>query len=311
MRFDAPSASAKLKSLEIPVPDIDVLEQVNIAEGNNLYAVIEQALGKDTAALAYLKGVFYTIMPACFARIQQANLPAPTLSVLVSIGKSEGPKFAKHLKHWAEAGYPDSDQGKYLCTTYRNAHAQGVPEGEVAEVIIESAEIDAASRECTPTSGLAEAEEVKTYTNRHVYGGKVAVCFQSDKTKTGDHTIRIEAAEATTIRSFNWADKIAIQLSTRELPGVLATFLQLQGKFDGKGHGAQNDKWFTLENQPGKLFISVNTKGKTARSIPIGPGDCFGVVTLLMEQMLKNTPFLTADNLLSLIQRTAKMSQEA
>lgn len=311
MRFDAQSASTKLSRLEIPVPDNDTLEQINRLEGGSLNAVIDRALSGDNTAFFYLRGVFFTIMPGCKARLQQANLPAPSLAVLISLGKSEGPKFARNLKQWAEAGCPDTEQGQNLCNTYRKAHAQFAPGAEQPEVLIESEDVDSGSCEDVSSTAPGEPEEKKAYINRHVYGGKVAMCFQSDNTRSGEHTIRIEAAEATASKSYNWSDKVGIQLSTRELPGVLATFLQMQKNFEGKGHGSQNEKWFTLENQQGKVFISVNMRGKPPRSVPVGPGDCFGVVTLLIEQMLKNSPFLTADTLLSIIQRTGKMSQGA
>ena len=105
-------------------------------------------------------------------------------------------------------------------------------------------------------------------------------------------------------------DWVAGWRGMRKLPSVLATLLQIQSKFEGKGHGAQNEKWFVLENQPGKVFLSVNAKGVASRSLPIGPGDCYQVSTLVIEQMLKNSPFLTADTLLSLIKRTGLMASQ-
>ena len=308
MHFDAQSASAKLTSLRIPVPAIDVLGEVYKTEGDDLIDAIERAQAGDNSALHYLRGVFFTILPGCAERILQANLPQPSLPVLIGIGKAQGPQFSQQLKHWSEGGYADSDVGRSLCETYRNAHSQ-FSSSQEPEVLIEATDIEAAEEPVTFDSACEPAGE-KTFVSRHVYGGKVAVCFQSDTTRGGEHTIRIEAAEITASKKFNWSDKISIQLSGRELPSVLATFMQMQGKFDGKGHGAQNEKWFTIENQPGKVFLSVNTKGRPPRSLPIGPGDCFGVVTLLIEQMLKNSPFLSADTLLNIVQRTAQITPQ-
>lgn len=308
MRFDAHTASSKLSSLRIPAPSLDVLDEVYKSEGDYLSDAIDRAHAGDNSALHYLRGVFFTILPGCAERILQAKLPQPSLPVLISIGRAEGPKFSQNLKQWSEAGYAASDVGRYLCDTYRNAHSLYSSSVE-PEVLIEAAEIEAV--EDSVTSGTAcEPAGEKTFITRHVYGGKIAVCFQSDTTRGGEHTIRIEAAESIASKRYNWSDKISIQLSGRELPGVLATFMQIQTKFDGKGHGAQNEKWFTIENQTGKVFLSVNTKGRTARSVPIGPGDCFGVVTLLIEQMLKNSPFLSADTLLNIVKRTAQIAPQ-
>ena len=238
MRFDAQSASAKLSSLRIPIPSSDVLDEVYQSEGDALSDAIERAQAGDHTALHYLKGIFFTILPGCVERIRIANLPQPSLSVLINIGKVEGPKFSQQLKQWSDSGCADSDIGRYLCDTYRSLHQQ-FSCLEEQEVLIEAAEIQT-SEEPVTSELSSESADKKTFVTRHVYGAKVALCFQSDTTRSGEHTIRIEAAEATASRTFNWAEKISIQLSGRELPGVLATFMQMQTKFDGKGHGAQN-----------------------------------------------------------------------
>ena len=124
MHFDAQSASAKLTSLRIPVPAIDVLGEVYKTEGDDLSDAIERAQAGDNSALHYLRGVFFTILPGCAERILQANLPQPSLPVLIGIGKAQGPQFSQQLKHWSEGGYADSDVGRSLCETYRNAHSQ-------------------------------------------------------------------------------------------------------------------------------------------------------------------------------------------
>lgn len=309
MRFDAPSVSAKLSGLRIPAPSFDVLNEVYKAEGDSLNDAIGRAQEGDSSALRYLRGLFFTILPGCAERIRLAGLPAPSLPVLISIGKAEGPQFSQQLKQWSEDGCADPVVGKYLRDTYQHAHLLFSTPLE-PEVLIEAEGIHNPDEFETP-GHANEAPGEKTYITRHVYGGKVALCFQSDTTRSGEHTIRIEAAESTTSKRYNWNDKISIQLSGRELPGVLATFLQMQSKFSGKGHGAKNEKWFTIENQPGKVFFSVNTKGQPARSVPIESGDCFGVVTLLIEQMLKNSPFLSPETLLNIVQRTTRTAVQA
>ncbi|VVP59642.1 hypothetical protein [Pseudomonas fluorescens] len=310
--FNARVTTSDLLRLKIPAPSIEVLEEIHSLEGSTLTSSIERATTGDAQSIAYLQGIFFSVLPVVTDRLATAKLSPPSIPLLVAIGRAEGPLFAKALKRWVDSGCPENDDGEYLRRTYAKAlhvdfnRAAGRELDEAANDVSNGA-VDVGTAVGQPDEPLKQ-QSGKNYVNRHVYGGKVAVCFSADQTRTEEHTIRIEAAMASGTRTYNWEDKIAIQLSTRELPSVLATLLQIQSKFEGKGHGAQNEKWFVLENQPGKVYLSVNAKGATSRSLPIGPGDCYAVITLVMEQMLKNAPFLTAETLLSLIKRTGLMA---
>lgn len=145
------------------------------------------------------------------------------------------------------------------------------------------------------------------YLSQHIYGGKAAACFSADQTRAKVHTVRLEAAEASATRQYDWHRKIAIQLSQRELPLVLAVFMGWIQRFEGKGHGENNSKWFTIEAQGNKLYLSVNAKGQAPRGVPIMPGDGYAVTTLLIRQMLRNDPFLTPEILLSLVRKQAEL----
>ncbi|MBX8557085.1 hypothetical protein K5D56_21710 [Pseudomonas cichorii] len=306
--FNARVTSSDLLRLNLPVPSTEVLEEIHSLEGNTLTSSINRATAGDAQSKAYLQGIFFAVLPVVHERLATANFAPASIPLLVAIGRAEGPAFAKALKRWVDNGCPENADGDYLRMSYDRAmltYWNPPAGGEAANAANDSANL------CDPLSGIDESHKQQTgknYVNRHVYGGKVAVCFSTDQTRNQEHTIRIEAAVSSGGRVYNWDDKIAIQLSIRELPSVLATLLQFQNKFEGKGHGAQNEKWFVMENQPGKVFLSVNAKGSVSRSLPIGAGDCYQVSTLVMEQMLKNSPFLTADTLLSLIKRTGLMA---
>lgn len=309
--FNARVTTSDLLRLKIPAPSIEVLEEIHSIEGSTLTSSIERATAGDTQSIAYLQGIFFSVLPVVTDRLATAKLDPPSIPLLVAIGRAEGPVFAKVLKRWVESGCPADDDGTYLRGTYAKALLTNCNSQPAKEALQAANDVTNGSVGMDEAAGRTDEpprqEAGKNYVNRHVYGGKVAVCFSADQTRADEHTIRIEAAMASGTR-YNWEDKIAIQLSTRELPSVLATLLQLQGKFEGKGHGAQNEKWFVLENQPGKVYLSVNAKGVASRSLPIGPGDCYGVITLVMEQMLKNAPFLTSETLLALIKRTGLMA---
>lgn len=310
--FNARVTSSDLLRLKLPVPSTEVLEEIHSLEGNTLTSSIERATAGDPQSKTYLQGIFFSVLPVVNERLATAKFAPASIPLLVAIGRSEGPIFAKALKRWVENGCPENDDARYLRMSYDKAANTNLNCSVTSEAA--PAANDSASTSIDLGDPLTAIDEqqyqhsAKNYVNRHVYGGKVAVCFSADQTRTEEHTIRIEAALTSGGRSYNWDNKIAIQVSTRELPSVLATLLQIQNRFEGKGHGAQNEKWFVLENQPGKVFLSLNAKGEASRSLPIGPGDCYQVITLVMEQMLKNAPFLTAETLLSLIKRTGLMA---
>ena len=140
------------------------------------------------------------------------------------------------------------------------------------------------------------------------YASKAALCISADQTRSGVHTVRIEAAEAAAQRRSDWQQKIAVQLSRRELPLVLAVFMGWLDRFEGKGHGDNNSKWFIVENQSNKLFLSIHGKGQTPRGAPIQPGDGYAVTTLMLRQLLRNDPFLSPSILLSLVRREAALA---
>lgn len=169
----------------------------------------------------------------------------------------------------------------------------------------------AAAEDGDPVYSNVEEDDSKRdreYISYHIYSNRYAACFSADTTRGGHHTVRLEAAEVTATnngRKVNWSGKTAIQLSARELPLVLAVFLGFIPKFEGKGHGVNNEKWFTIEAQAGKIFLSVSSKGGQARGVQIPPGDAYNATTLLMRQMKKNDDFLSDDTIIRLVKRQA------
>lgn len=136
-----------------------------------------------------------------------------------------------------------------------------------------------------------ETVDADGYASRHIYGGKNAICFNADEKKSGDKTVRIEAAVAVRERQYDWKDKISIQLSHQEMIGVFSVFMGWVPSFEGKGHGAQSEKSFSIKMQDHevyKFYLSVNCKDKASRSAPISAFDGARLATFLLSQMLKN-----------------------
>ena len=111
---------------------------------------------------------------------------------------------------------------------------------------------------------------------------------------TGKHTVRLEAPAARGVRDYDWANRVSVQFTAKELLLLLAVLMGWLQKFEAKGHGASNEKWIVIERQPGKMWIAVNAKGQQGRGAPAQPGEINLIVALVLRQMLRNDPLLSA-----------------
>lgn len=138
-------------------------------------------------------------------------------------------------------------------------------------------------------------EQRPEYLSHHCYGGKAALCVQADETRGSKprQTVRIEAAVATAPRSYNWTDKVAIQLTRQELLQVAAVLMGLQPGVSYQNHGENNDKGFEVKNQKGGIFVRVFAKDKGVRAVPVTAEDAAEVQAIIFRAILKNWPWLT------------------
>lgn len=192
---------------------------------------------------------------------------------------------------------------------YRPRRAGQRGDSEVSGPLTEAQEVVpqllAAAR---PSAEGAQAVAGTLFQNHHIYGGKAASTWSTDTSRAGLHTVRIEAAGSVGTRQYDWQRKISVQLSEREMVLVLAVLMGWLTKFEGKGHGEGGSKWFSLERQEDCVFLLLRAKGQPAHGIPILPGDGFRAKAMLIEQMLKNSPFLNASLLLSLVRNDAQLA---
>ena len=126
----------------------------------------------------------------------------------------------------------------------------------------------------------------------HVYGGKAALCFESDMTKNEFPTVAMDAAISTSARQYDWANKVRIQMTKAELPAVLAVLLGSSPYCEFKSHGPQKDKGFSMERQGAKVFIKVFAKGQGVKAVPVEASDVFYITTLFIRQLQKSMPWM-------------------
>lgn len=139
----------------------------------------------------------------------------------------------------------------------------------------------------------------------HVYGGKAALCFEADETRSQFPTIALDAAQAISARQYNWGKKVRLQMTRAELPVVAAVLLGVQQRCEFKNHGQDNSKGFSMERQAGgKVFVKVFAKDEGVKAVPIEPADVFYVTALVMRQLQKACPWLDSAGIAGLIRAT-------
>lgn len=154
-----------------------------------------------------------------------------------------------------------------------------------------------------PEQAAGNGDQGGARMNKHVYGSKGALCFEPDETRGGVHTICLDAADATGPKQYNWGAKLRVQLTRDELLQVTSVLFGFLPKCEGKNHGPDNSKGFSLEDQGDKLFMRVFAKGHPIKTVPIFPEDAFYVAQLFLGQMKKNAPWLSANEILATLQR--------
>ena len=321
MAFNAITYQQSIRALALPVPDPHILSDIFAIEGDAMVRAVDAFNAGNEQAKNYLKGILYVVMPATRERLARRGLAVPGIGILISIGRHEGPGFSIKLKSWDEGGQDDGDDARYVRRTLarhleraaapamsagRFSGRQAPPRDEALQQVDLSPAETPWPDDDSETGSSPDGDRFKSF---HVYGGKFAACFSEDTTQRGIHTIRVEATEASGQRTYNWKNKVAIQLSQRELPLMLATLMLWTSRFEARGHGQSNEKWMTLEAQPGKLYLSVQSKGTGARGIAIAPGDAYPITTMIVKQMLANDPFLSADLVFKLAKKQVEIMQ--
>jgi len=131
----------------------------------------------------------------------------------------------------------------------------------------------------------------------HVYG-KDALCFEVAETRGGFKTIQIDAAKAGNGKQKDWANKITIQLTSAELPIVLAVLMRAKERCEFSAHGPNKDKGFRMEVQGDNVYCKFFAKDKPVVGVPVTPGDRAHLIAFFIRQFLQNYPWMDATSVI-------------
>lgn len=308
-------AGAIINTLNMPKPAVDRLMALARMDGIHIKDDLYHAVN-ETGDWELSKARAYCALSACTAWFE-ANLLSlgydMALEDRVSKAVAYGPDFVTTVQLAAQAT-DEGDKAKRMLQSMLAGSPQPKPAARPTKgpsaanpPMANQAPAAPAPRASTPENpasanpSAASNEAEKKFFQVHVYGGKAAACFSADtKRNSITQTVRIETAECTAARVYAWDNKIALQLSVKELPLVLGVLMGWLPAYKAEGHGENNDKGFTIERQEGKFFLSMFAKGQKARALPIPPGDAYCITSLLLRQMVSNDPHLSSAEVLKL-----------
>lgn len=149
------------------------------------------------------------------------------------------------------------------------------------------------------------------YYSFKIFGASAALCISEAQTRaSGQYTVQIEGAVALAgpgRTTFDWANKIAVQLTVQEAYQTLALFENKLHTLRFDGHGRTHDKSLHIELQDSHYFVRLLQRGRAAVAVPVRAVDALPLVSLLYKQLLRNEPHLTLADIQAMVNRMVTM----
>ena len=143
----------------------------------------------------------------------------------------------------------------------------------------------------------------------HVYGASASAKFEIVANRGGVFVLAVDiAGRVPSSDSFDWANKIAIQVTDREMPQLMCAVLGITPTCDLRNHGPKKNKSLSLANQSDKgvLYLRV-TEGQVGHSIPISADKVFHLGVIGMKVLSLQTRADTQTCLLLLRGTTGRL----
>lgn len=163
-----------------------------------------------------------------------------------------------------------------------------------------------------PSTPAAEPAAPPYYSFK-IFGTGAALCIAEARTRsTNQYSVNIEGALALAgggQKTFDWPNKIVVQLTVQECYQVLALFENKIRSLKFDGHGRAHDKSLQIEFQDSHYFVRVIQRGRTAVAVPVRAVDAIPLVSLLYKQLLANEPHLRIEDIRMMVDRMAEMAR--
>lgn len=138
-----------------------------------------------------------------------------------------------------------------------------------------------------------------------VYGKTAALTVEQALLRDGTATtVMIEAAnKLPNSDAYDWRNKVAFQITIRELPEFFALLMGWIDATKFRFHGQENNKNLSAEHQPHGLYLAIS-QGSRKIGVPIEDADRYALAMLVLAAMTLNEPQLTATAVLEIARAT-------
>ena len=325
---------ALLRQSGLPELTSTVLRQIVQKEGEHFLRSLVAFVSEPASAQrerTYLSSVITAVVPATRAVLERLGFRDAPTNEIIDLSKAEGRTFAQAIRTLnADFDAADNQPLKHYLTRLlqpiaprQSDTAQKPPSAQPGEIHhlpqrqqVSRAEVPnqprpqsherttSVTQDQSPATPPNESANAYAGASFHLYGGKAAFCFSIDRTRKGDRpTVRIEAAKASGPRQYDWANKATFQLTVSELPLVFGVFFGYLNRLELSGHGAENEKALTIEDQNDKFFLSMQVRGGGVFAMPTPPKDTYPIMSMLLQQIQANSPELAPQQVQMLVQR--------
>ena len=301
----------------MPVPSKEILMQIS-QHAPKFKIAIASIINNDENQeknRAYVAAILGALSKEIADNLSEMGILVPSPQTLIAIAINESTAFYKNVRIAKTGGKEGEIAREYVLRTIAVTDTPEIGNRTECDVSRrQSAHMHGSSQNESqqPEERYEEAQQ-REYASTSVYGGSAAICFAADRARNeGSHTIRIEGAlcKEGKQRDFDWKNKVSIQLTVQELTALLAVLMGWMPNLPSnvaKGHGAANDKWFTIEQQNEKFFMSILKKGETPRGVPIHAVELLPIISLITRQLQKNSEHLSVDQILRVAKTVGDM----
>ena len=272
----------------LPSVTAEQLQQlVGTAEGKAFAEDLRWFAAGEAKRRDQLAAVVHSLAPGVQRTVEQLGFQFD-VSVIIGAAKREGAKLFEVLRSVQKAGGNRSLGVTYL----ESVGLKKSPSGSTASA---------------PDNGQPP------YFSFKIFGSSAALCVAEARTRTGNlHTIQIEGAvllAGSGRKSFDWQNKIIIQLTVQEAYQALAIFENKLHSVKFDGHGNRHDKSLHIEFQANHYFVKIIQRGRPAVAVQVRAVDALQIVSLIYKQIRLNEPHLEIAQIRAFTDQIAQMTE--
>jgi hypothetical protein len=277
---------AILSSARLPSVTGEQLQQlVGTVEGKQFAEDLRWYGAGEVGRQAQLAAVVHALAPGVRRTVEQLGLEFD-LSSIIAAAKRDGDKLFEEIK-------------AALTNPANRVQAIGYLQG-----------IGLKTAAAGPTAAATPAEP--PYYSFKIFGSSAALCVSEARTRTGNLcTIQIEGAlllGGGNRKEFDWRNKTVVQLTVQEAYLSLALFEHLIQSVRFDGHGRAHDKSLQIHFQESHYFVRIIQRGRAAVAVQVRGVDAIPIIALLYKQLLRNEPHLRIEDVRSMVERMATMT---